>query len=253
MDDIRLQVAASRRILFRAGLDAHDIAGQVTARTPGEDAVWTTPLELFDETLPHHVVKVPFGATGAKRSLVEVPGGALPVSSASAWVEAIYRARPDVGCVIHTHAPHIVAVSSTGDVVGLYSNRSVIFHGEQAFYDEGGENTDSPEHIVAALAGRSILIQRNHGAVVTGPSVAIATARAVLLEAGARFQVLALSAGGSAAPAPVVSEARKRAHTDNLHLVWEAHLRRLRRTDPDVFQPVSATGWPGSAPGAGAP
>jgi L-fuculose-phosphate aldolase len=243
MDDIRLQIAASRRILFRAGLDQQDIAGQVTARASQEDAVWTTPLELFDETLPQHVVKVPFGATRANRQLVEVEGGTLPVSSASAWVEAIYRARADVGCVIHTHAPHIVAVSSTGSVVGLYSNRSVIFHGEQAFYDDGGENTDSPDHIVAALADRSILIMRNHGAVVTAPSVPIATALAVLLEAGARFQVLSMSAGGSPAETSMVSDTRKRAHSDNLQLVWEAHVRRLRRSDPDVFDAdASATG-----------
>ena len=47
-DDIRFKIAAARRILFRAGLDRDDIAGQVTARVVGADALWTTPLELFD-------------------------------------------------------------------------------------------------------------------------------------------------------------------------------------------------------------
>jgi L-fuculose-phosphate aldolase len=233
---IRFEVAAARRILAHAGLDREDIAGQVTARVAGDDALWATPLGLFEETLPTHVVKLPFGTRATAGKVVEVAGSAVPLSTASAWVEAIYRARPDVHCVIHTHAPHINAVATTGDVVRLYNNRSVIFHDEQAFYDDDGTGTDSPDRIVAALGDRSVLIQRNHGAVVTGPSVPIATAAAVLLEAAARFQVLSMSVGGTPfADQPAFAE-RKRPHRANLGLVWDAHLRRLRRTDPDLFE-----------------
>jgi L-fuculose-phosphate aldolase len=238
MDDpmMRFEIAAARRILARAGLDPDDIAGQVTARVAGEDALWATPLGLFEDTLPTQVVKLPFGTRATDGRLVEVAGAPVPLSTASAWVEAIYRTRPDVNCVIHTHAPHIGAVSTTGDVVKLYNNRSLIFYGEQSYYDDDGTQTDSPERIVAALGPRSVLIMRNHGAVVTGASVPLATAAAVLLEAAARFQVLAVAAGGTPFPDNDRFAERQRPHRANLGLVWDAHLRRLRRTDPELFE-----------------
>jgi len=136
--DVRFKIAAARRILFRAGLDRDDIAGQVTARVLDEDALWTTPLELFDETMPDHVVKMPFGAKATANRVIEIDGEARPVTTASRWVEAIYRARDEVACVIHTHAPYIAAVASTGEPVQLYNNRSLVFVGQQAFYDDDG-------------------------------------------------------------------------------------------------------------------
>lgn len=234
--ELRLQVAAARRIMARAGLDPVDIAGQVTARAPGEDALWTTPLQLFDETLPSHVVKLPFGAKATDGRVVEVAGAPVPVSTASAWVEAIYRARPDVHCVIHTHAPHIGAVASTGRIVGMYNNRTAVFYGEQAFYDDDGLNTDDPERIVAALGAKQVLMMRNHGAAIVGQSVPEATAAAVLLEAAARFHVLGASIGGTPFADHERFMERRRPHRANLVLVWDAHLRRLRRTDPEVFE-----------------
>ncbi len=230
---VRLEVAASRRILAAAGLDRDDIAGQVTARVEGADAVWTSPLDLFEATRPEHVVEVPFGARVSDGRVIEVDGSTVPVSTATAWVEAIYRARPDIGCVIHTHAPHIGAVAATGEVVGLYNNRSVIFHDEQAFHDDDGTGVESPAAVVRSLGARSILIQRNHGAVVTGPDVATATACAVLLEAAARFHVLARSIGGEPIHAGPELAARARPHRANLRHVWDAHVRRLCRVAPE--------------------
>jgi L-fuculose-phosphate aldolase len=233
--NIRFKIAAARRILFRAGLDRDDIAGQVTARVEGEQALWTTPLELFDETRPDHVVKMPFGAQATDNKLIEIDGEARPVTTASRWIEAIYRARPDVACVIHTHAAHIAAVASTGEPVQLYNNRSLLFVGEQAFYDDDGLRTDSPADIVGALGGKSVLIMRNHGAAITGASVEEATAAAVLLEHAARIHVLAKSIGGTPFPDHPRLIERAAPHRANLCLVWDAHVRRLRQSDPELF------------------
>ena len=233
--DIRFKIAAARHMLFHAGLDRDDIAGQVTARADREDALWTTPLELFDETMPDHVVKMPFGAKATDNRVIEIDGESRPLTTASRWVEAIYRARPDVNCVIHTHAAHIAAVASTGEIVQLYNNRSLLFTGEQAFYDDNGLHTDSPADIVAALGDKSILIMRNHGAVIVAPSIELATAQAVLLESAARIHVLSKSIGGQPfADHPRLIE-RAAPHRANLCLVWDAHLRRLRRRDPHLF------------------
>jgi len=233
--DVRFKIAAARRILFRAGLDRDDIAGQVTARVDDEDALWTTPLELFDETMPDHVVKMPFGAKATDNRVIEIDGGARPVTTASRWVEAIYRARGDVRCVIHTHAPHIAAVASTGETVQLYNNRSLVFAAHQAFYDDEGLRTDAPDDIVGALGDKSVLIMRNHGAVIVAESIELATAQAVLLEKAAQIHVLAKSVGGRPFPDDPRLIGRAAPHRANLCLVWDAHLRRLRRSDPELF------------------
>src|SRR6478752_6029216 len=88
-ETIRFEIAAARRIMAAAGLDRDDIAGQVTARVAGQDALWTTPMDLFDATLPEHVVQLPYGTRATDGRLIEVGGSAVPVSIASAWVEAI--------------------------------------------------------------------------------------------------------------------------------------------------------------------
>jgi L-fuculose-phosphate aldolase len=197
--------------------------------------LWTTPLELFDETKPDHVVKMTFGARATDNKLIEIDGEPRPVTTASRWVEAIYRGRPDVTCIIHTHASHIAAVAATGDIVQLYNNRSLLFVGQQAFYDDDGLLTDSPPDIVAALGDKSILMMRNHGAVVTGGSVEEATAATLLLEQAARIHVLAKSIGGTPfSDHPRLIE-RAAPHRANLCLVWDAHVRRLRQSDPELF------------------
>ena len=234
-EDVKFKIAAARRILFRAGLDRDDIAGQVTARAEGDDALWTTPLELFDETLADHVVKMPFGAKATGNRVIEIDGEPRPVTTASRWVEAIYRARNDVHCVIHTHAAHIAAVASTGETVQLYNNRSLVFVGQQAFYDDDGLRTDSPADIVTALGDKSVLMMRNHGAVIVAESIELATAQAVLLESAARIHVLSKPIGGRPFRDDPRLIERAAPHRANLCLLWDAHLRRLRRSDPDLF------------------
>ena len=241
----QFKVAAARRMLYRAGLDPDDMAGQVTVRDRDDPtSYWTSPMETFDVTTPGSVVKltaylepIAGGVTSEGRFIIESDAGSA-VSTASGWVGGIFAARPDVGCVIHTHAPHIGAVATTGDVVQLYNNRSLIFYGDQSFYDDDGTHTDSKEEIVAQLGARNVLIMRNHGAAVVGETVEEATMRAVLLERAAQFQVLAQSIGGSPFADDPVFERRRIPHVTNLALLWDSHLRRLRRTDPDLFEPV---------------
>ena len=238
MDDeaeIRFKIAVARRILYRAGLDQDDIAGQVTARVHSEDALWTTALELFDETQPHHVVKLPFGSPSSGDDIITVDRALRPVAPASKWVEAIYRSRPDVNCVIHTHAPYVVAVASTGETVQPYANRSLVFYDDQSYYDDDGTNINAPGPILEALGDKSVLIMRNHGAAIVADSIETATALTLLLEKSAMHHVLAKMAGGKPFPDQPSFTRTSRDHRNNLLLLWEAHVRRMRRTDFDLF------------------
>ena len=177
----QLTVAVARRILHRAGLDPNDMAGQVTIRADDGRHYWTSPMETFDVTVPDSVFTLPFDVGRVEAGVAEdgriafVGDGPVPASTASGWIGAIYQARPDVQAVIHTHAPYIGVVATTGRVVEPYNNRSIIFYGDQAFYDDDGTATDSKERIVATLGRVNVLIMRNHGAVVVGESIETAT------------------------------------------------------------------------------
>src|SRR3954466_14917574 len=104
--DPRFQIAAARRILHREGLDSQ-VGGHVSLRVPGQDAFLVTPFQYFDETLPEHVSKVGF-------DLRVIEPGTLPASPGINFHAAIYAARPDVHCVIHTHARNMSVLSTTG-------------------------------------------------------------------------------------------------------------------------------------------
>src|ERR1700752_4984518 len=46
----------------------------------------------------------------------------------------ILKARPDLNCVIHTHSPYAVALSSTGRPMRAYSQPGALFCGETGLY-----------------------------------------------------------------------------------------------------------------------
>jgi L-fuculose-phosphate aldolase len=110
--DPRFQIAAARRILHREGLDSQ-VGGHVSLRVPGEEAFLVTPFQYFDETLPEHVSKVGF-------DLRVIEPGTLPASPGINFHASIYAARPDVHCVIHTHAKNMSVLSTTGVAFDVY-------------------------------------------------------------------------------------------------------------------------------------
>jgi L-fuculose-phosphate aldolase len=114
----------------------------------------------------------------------------------------IFRARPDVNCVIHTHPTYSIALSATGRTLKCYSQPGALF------YDALGTYTDTialirSQAMGAAVAralgdGRAVLL-KNHGVVVTGATIAEAVIGTIMLENGAQVQLLVEAAGDPAA------------------------------------------------------
>lgn len=114
----------------------------------------------------------------------------------------IFRARPDVNCVIHTHPTYSIALSATGRTLKCYSQPGALF------YEALGTYTDTialirSQAMGAAVAralgdGRAVLL-KNHGVVVTGATIAEAVIGTIMLENGAQVQLLVEAAGDPAA------------------------------------------------------
>jgi L-ribulose-5-phosphate 4-epimerase len=189
--DLRRQVGALHAELVRYGLVAWT-AGNISGRVPGEDLFVIKPSGIsYDDLTPDSIVLCDLDG-----NLVE---GDLAPSSDTAAHAYVYRARPDVGGVVHTHSPYATAWAARNEPIPCVLT---------AMADEfGGEIPVGPfaligddsigQGIVATLAdSRSpAVLMRNHGVFTVGADPKAAVKAAVMCEDVARTVHLARSGG----------------------------------------------------------
>jgi L-fuculose-phosphate aldolase len=114
----------------------------------------------------------------------------------------IFKARPDVHCVIHAHPPYSVALSASGHPVKAYSQPGALFHGAVGIYDDTIALIRSQAMgagVARALGPHRAALLKGHGTAVTGPSIEAAVIGAIMLEHAAMVQMTVEAAGD---PAP---------------------------------------------------
>lgn len=110
----------------------------------------------------------------------------------------VYRARPDVGAVIHAHPWYSTALSGTSGRLEMLTHDAVLFEAGLPVFDETAEMITEPAQgraVAKVLGGCRALLLRNHGVLVVGADVRWALLAAVTLERAARIQVLANGLG----------------------------------------------------------
>lgn len=230
---IPFTVAAARRIL--ANQNCFSFAqGHVSARGEDRESFWMTPWQYQDETLPEHIVHLGFDF---KRR-----GGAdLTVGPASQFHKAIYEARPDINCVIHTHTFYVQVISTTDRCIDSFVGEACIIHGDQNFFGlEQDFHREGSHPLANALGDKHILVLKNHGAITTGSCIQDATVRTLMLEHCARVQVEAEKIGGK----PFVPDEvyQRDFWSEAAPALWNSNFRRLGRTDPDLREPLGYGG-----------
>lgn len=118
---------------------------------------------------------------------------------------AIYRARPDVMAIVHSHAPSVIPFGvSSVRLRPLYHMASFMLDGIPVF-DIGDKFgiTDmlvkTPERgdaLAAALGDSAVVLMRGHGMTVVGPAIPFAVARSIYTEINAGLQRDAIALGG---------------------------------------------------------
>jgi HCOMODA/2-hydroxy-3-carboxy-muconic semialdehyde decarboxylase len=117
----------------------------------------------------------------------------------------IYRARPEVMCVVHNHSPSVVPFSVTGvPMKALYHMAAFIGEGLPNFEIRNVQKgTDllvrTPElakALAKTLAARPAALMRGHGSVVVAENLPRAVGRSIYLEQSARMQMQALLLAG---------------------------------------------------------
>jgi L-fuculose-phosphate aldolase len=111
----------------------------------------------------------------------------------------IYKARPEVMSVIHTHPTHAVALSATGRPVLPISQPGVAFADGVPYFTETIDlirTQDMGLGVARALGPHKAVLLRNHGVAVVGACIEEATVLALLLEEACQIQLLAQASGG---------------------------------------------------------
>ena len=186
----RQKLALTCRVLFDAGHDS-GLAGQITARAEQPGTYYTQRLGLgFDEITDGNLLTVDEDLT-----VLDGDGMANPANRFHSW---IYRARPDVQCIVHTHPFHVAALSMLGVPLTVSQMDTTPLYDDCAFLAEWPGvpvGNEEGEIISAALGDKKAILLAHHGQVVAGASVEEACSLAVLIERAAKLQLAAMAAG----------------------------------------------------------
>lgn len=225
------QIALGARML---SLDGHDDfnQGQISARLPGSDTFSIKNAMCgFDEATPETIVDVAVDAA------VPAPPTAPPELPLH---QAIYRARPDVNAVVHSHAPHTLVFGATDLPLRPLSHDGACFTDELGLFTATSNTVldlETGEAIATALGGGKAVLLRNHGGVIVGKSVRHAAVFAQVLERACRLQLLAQ---GSTTHYAWSSASDVRLKKDFIYAdlsvrsYWDYAVRRVERTWPEA-------------------
>ena len=176
-------LAEAYKALGHAGLIAGS-SGNVSVRTAGGMLIsptGTTP-DRIDE---------------AKIVAMTLDDPAPNASSEWPLHAALYKARPELEAIVHTHADACTALACLDQDLPCFHYAVLAFGGDTvrcAPYTTFGTPALA-EHATAAMQGRTACLLANHGMIAAGPSLEAATAAAFELERLCRQYLLARAAG----------------------------------------------------------
>jgi len=117
----------------------------------------------------------------------------------------IYRARPDVMSVVHTHSPGVIPFSVTKvPLQAMFHNPAFLAVGVPVWdiRKDFGEtnmlvgNSAIGKSLAQALGDKPVVLMRGHGDVTVGPTVKMAVFRAYYTDVNAKLQSQAIALGG---------------------------------------------------------
>lgn len=231
---LREELLTAFHVLHTEGQNS-GIAGHVSARVPGERILGHAYGLAFDEVRAEDICEDGFDLASAG------PGG---VSPSLAFHVAIYRARPDVAAIVHTHPRASIVLGAAGaSFVPAYQS-ALMLHEDVATldgYDGIVENEAVGARMAATLGGKGALLLRNHGIVTVGATVREAVCRAVVFEENAAIQLAAMAVG-TLHPFPEAEARQAREFLASGRIVdmrWAQLARKARRLSP-LLAPAAA-------------
>lgn len=211
----------------------------ISARVPGADDLFLiNEFGLnFHEITPENLVTV--NGTGQiiprENSHWEDGNRATQINLAGYVIHsAVHQARPEIQCVMHTHSPAGMAISTLACGLLPLTQHACRFYNRLAYHDFEGIAFDKDEQprLVADLGDKRSLILRNHGFLTAGRTIGEAFTLMYFLEKAAQAQLTAQATGQSLhMPPPDICEKTARQFQKDDQpagsRVWPAMIRLL--------------------------
>lgn len=235
----RIDIAACYRLIAAYGM-SDMMANHITLRVPGEeDAFLTNPYGMmYEEMTASSMIKINHdGEVLLKPDFGDLnygfnkPGYILH--------SAIHKARPEINCIIHTHTPAGMAVSSL-ECGLLPLNQTSMRFLKVSYHDYMGVVLDMAEQetLVNDLGTTDAMILRNHGLLTCGRSVGEAFNWMHRMEKSCEAQLAAMACN-----TPLQKVSDKILHETYMNyqpgtrrpfglMEWPGLLRYLDRLDP---------------------
>jgi len=222
MSELRQQLADALSMMEQA--EVIDFNGHMSCRLPGTDHVLINSGKSVRSAL-----------TAADIIEIDMDGhpvgtDVVPPMEFHIHTE-IYRRRPEVNAVAHTHPVWSTLFSMTGVPVEPVTMQAAVM-GPVQFFPKTASINQKPlaEELATTLGAHRVIMLKSHGAVVVGGDIVEAFVLAIYLEETARRQYLARALG-----TPQVLDADQvRAIGTNLRKpnllrkVWDYHYAKLR-------------------------
>jgi L-fuculose-phosphate aldolase len=149
----------------------------------------------------------------------------------------IFKVRPDVNCVLHTHPPYSTAMSATGRPFRAYSQPGALFAGEVGLYTDTIaliRTHAMGAGVAKALGKHRVVLLKNHGVVTAGPSIEEVVVGTIMLENAAQVQMIVEAAGDPAAEFPPDDLAKLKheiSRPEQFVVNFDYLVRRVKRQD----------------------
>ena len=174
----RIDLATALRAAARHGLN-EGVCNHFSMTVPGrEDLFLVNPQGLhWSEITPSDLVM----ADGAG-NIVE---GKYQVEATAFFIHArIHAGNPNAKVVLHTHMPYATALTSIRDGRIEMCTQNAFRYWNRIAYDDDyagvALSNEEGDRMCRAMAGKDILFLRNHGVIVSGPTVAADLRRSLL-------------------------------------------------------------------------
>lgn len=228
------KLALACRMLAAHGHWRGGLAGQITARAERPGTFWTLRFgEGADE------------ATASRLALIDedlrVLNGDFMANPANRFHIWVYRERPDVQCIVHTHPPAASALSMIGTPLKVAHMDVTPFHEQCAYLPHwpGLPIADNEGEIIAkALGNKHSILLAHHGLLVAGRTIEEAGVLGIWLEQAADLQLRAQAAG---VIQPIEADRAAIARDFLLKpeitgLTFDYFARQVLRTQPDCIE-----------------
>ncbi len=222
--ELRRKLAYACRILAANGHN-DTIYGHVSHREAGADTYWMKPSQMgMDEVTPDTMIRIDLDGR-----IVE---GELPRHIEFPIHSEIYRARPEVTCVVHTHPTHAVAFAATGLPMRSISQEGPLFVPDVPRFTVTANlirTRQEGEAIARILGDAPACFLVYHGIVAADATIEGTVIKAISLEDACKKQLLAAAVNPNFQGVPTSEAETKRDTYPNKSFehMWHYYCRRI--------------------------